>query len=38
MQTQTVSLLAYMYAVGCGTGWGKNVDTPIARIEKIDKP
>jgi hypothetical protein len=38
MRTQTVSLLAYLYAIGCGTGWGKNVDTPIVRIENTGNP
>jgi hypothetical protein len=38
MRTPIVSLLAYLYAIGCATGWGKNVDTPIVRIEKTGNP
>ena len=30
--------MAYLYAIGCGTGWGKNVDTPIVRIENTCNP
>ena len=27
-----------LYDIGCGTGWGKKVDTPIVRIENTGKP
>ena len=27
-----------LYDIGCDTGWGKKVDTPIVRIEYTGKP
>ena len=27
-----------LYDIGCGTGWGKKVDTPIVRIENTGRP